>query len=764
MDLQEIQDQLELNSKIQADIKNMVKEVYSDIYSFLGERQFKKWLIDSHVKSIARRTIYQSLTEKEDRYLKERKTVIGYRTIDSENRDKIVLRKKSGDNKSTTAHETFHALVDGLGGFNIFFGEGLTEFLSKNLYNSSSYSYKENVDVVSLVHSMYSDKLIKYFLTQRGGTFFFDLTKNIDDFSSNIMRNRNIEIEEHFKKFHDMIYELEKSDYIGAKFHLDEGINLLMSNYYVYTKARIKKLEYIEDGKVDINRFTEEMAKVYGECKKLNPQAWKFQDLINILTSELVENSHLLVGTGERREKLKQTICKEINDAINIKSAKYSIGLTAQGIRDILQDKEPYITLNAHPEEKLINKLIVNSSEELNFVDKVKILGNIQKAVGINQENLAEILEKECKENEERELPEEFSARYSRTILSINDIEKKHNRNYSTPRYVQADLKCMPKKRVYLEGTEIGNLSMLVIDDKAGEVDSLDFNKFGEILSEKGIFVKQCNNIEEDKKNNIPKELKYYQNVFEIYSAENKESTFVGFNNFLNPLRVADGISVKIVNGKIYRETKFLEDIKEETLAENIFKNIAEKIEEEQYSSSEKDINMNTMFYDDFIEEYNSVKEKFPGIDKNEEELGYLTEKLVDKTFKIDSLPYTKFNEINESVKIVYEGKKEKIKTNFKEFARAKRVGENTDHVLYLRGVINNEVFDINDILNSAREQTTILNKGQETTKTGELFLKSVIDRTKGVTRTSMIQGQIEQMQLLSKNTQEKDIEIEKAY
>ena len=71
MDLQEIQDQLDLNTSIQEDIKNMVKEVYSDIYSFLGERQFKKWLIDSHIKSIARRTIYQSLTEKEDDYLKE---------------------------------------------------------------------------------------------------------------------------------------------------------------------------------------------------------------------------------------------------------------------------------------------------------------------------------------------------------------------------------------------------------------------------------------------------------------------------------------------------------------------------------------------------------------------------------------------------------------------------------------------------------------------------------------------------------------------
>lgn len=40
MDLQEIQDQLDLNTSIQQDIKDMVKEVYSDIYLFLGERQF----------------------------------------------------------------------------------------------------------------------------------------------------------------------------------------------------------------------------------------------------------------------------------------------------------------------------------------------------------------------------------------------------------------------------------------------------------------------------------------------------------------------------------------------------------------------------------------------------------------------------------------------------------------------------------------------------------------------------------------------------
>lgn len=39
---------------------------------------------------------------------------------------------------------------------------------------------------------------------------------------------------------------------------------------------------------------------------------------------------------------------------------------------------------------------------------------------------------------------------------------------------------------------------------------------------------------------------------------------------------------------KIDRETKFLENIKEETLSEMVFESIADKIEEEQYSSNEK--------------------------------------------------------------------------------------------------------------------------------------------------------------------------------
>ncbi len=762
MDLQEIQDQLDLNTSIQEDIKNMVKEVYSDIYSFLGERQFKKWLIDSHIKSIARRTIYRSLTEKEDKYLKENKTVAGYRTTTvGEKRDIIVLRKKVGDNKQTTAHETFHAFVDGWGGFNNFFGEGLTEFLSKNLYNSKNYSYKENVDVVSLVYSMYSDKLIKYFLTQKGDRFFFDIAKDVNDDFLNLLHTRNIEMEEHFKKYHEMIYDEKGINKKEANANLEEGINLLIANYYVYTRERIKDLEYIKNGKVDINKFVEEISKVTGSYINLGKSSWQFRQLTEMLTQELVENSHLLEGTGERREQIKQDICKEINTAIEVKSRKYALGLNAKDVRYISQFEEPYITLNTNQEEKLINKFIINNPEELNFVNKVRIIGKIQKAVNLSPEIVAKVLEKECKGKCSEKLLTDIVGKYSKAITNINAIEEKNNINFETPRYVQVELNCIPKKRAYFASSEQGQLSMLIVDNESGEVDNVKLNRFGEFLPEKGIFIKQCNNNSEDIEQGVPQEIKYYQNVFEIYSTETQRATFIAFNNTLNPLQIADGESIKIVNGKIDRRVKFLENIKEEILSKIIFENVEERIEKEQYSSIDKDKKINRMFYDDFIEEYNSIRENFPGIDKNEEELGYLSGKLIDRTFKIEDVPYTDYNGINSTVKLEYDVEREEIKRAFKELARAKRVGENTDHTLYLREKINEEVFYINSILNTAREHTDIFVNEQDKTSR-EQFLQSAINITKKDTRTSTIQSQIEQMQLLAKNTQEKNIETEK--
>lgn len=48
-------------------------------------------------------------------------------------KENIVLRKGVGDNKDTNAHEIFHSIVDGLGGFNRFWGEGITEFCKSDV-------------------------------------------------------------------------------------------------------------------------------------------------------------------------------------------------------------------------------------------------------------------------------------------------------------------------------------------------------------------------------------------------------------------------------------------------------------------------------------------------------------------------------------------------------------------------------------------------------------------------------------------------------
>ena len=59
--------------------------------------------------------------------------------------------------------------------------------------------------------------------------------------------------------------------------------------------------------------------------------------------------------------------------------------------------------------------------------------------------------------------------------------------------------------------------------------------------------------------------------------------------------------------------------------------------------------------------------------------------------------------------------------------------------------------------MNTAREHTDIFVNEQDKTSR-EQFLQSAINITKKDTRTSTIQSQIEQMQLLAKNTQEKNI------
>lgn len=762
MDLQEIQDQLDLNTSIQDNIKNMVKEVYADIYSFLGERQFKKWLIDSHIKSTARRSIYQSLSAREDSYLKKNKNVAGYRTVTTEQRNKIVLRKKVGDNKETTAHETFHALVDGYGGFSAFFGEGITEFMNKTMYNAKTYSYKTNVDVINLLYSMYSDKIIKYYLTRNGNLFFFDLAKELENAPIEVVQERNSELEKSFLTYHNIIYNLDKkepNELNLAEKEFTKGLNNIMQNYYIYIKMRIENFEYIKDGKVDFDSFSNEMAKVKADGNKLRTNNC-FNDLIDILISELIENSHLLENTGENKESIKKNILEAVKESIAYKEQKYTIGLDAKYIKNINQEEEPYKTLNKNQIEKLISKFITNSKEKLTLERKIKILRNIKEATNLSQDELENLIVKEISENCDSKLLYEISRKYTKTMSGIEAIKAENKKDFVTARYVHIELDSMPKTRTYLESKDNKILSLLMIDDKTGEVYKINLNKYGALLPEKDIFVRQYDNSTEEKRKVIPEKLREFENVFQIYSIKTGKSTYIGLNDDFAIARTGNKQNIRIVNGEIDWKVKYIDDVEKEALTKIVFSRIYDKIEEGEYSDCREENGLKTIFYDKFIDDYNTIKENFKDLDKNEEELRYLTGNLLDETFEIKEI-FTEGNELyDENIEEEYFQRRELLQRSLKTLIKEKRKNltrEPNEDISYLRGNINSDLYEINSILNNVKNKTKIYEKTPESK-----FLESAIDATKKVTKTFKIQSQIEQMQLLAQERSKKKFEIKK--
>ena len=132
------------------------------------------------------------------------------------------------------------------------------------------------------------------------------------------------------------------------------------------------------------------------------------------------------------------------------------------------------------------------------FKPKAYFLDLTSIAVNLSPEIVAKVLEKECKGKCSEKLLTDIVGKYSKAITNINAIEEKNNINFETPRYVQVELNCIPKKRAYFASSEQGQLSMLIVDNESGEVDNVKLNRFGEFLPEKGIFIKQCNNNSED--------------------------------------------------------------------------------------------------------------------------------------------------------------------------------------------------------------------------------------------------------------------------
>ncbi len=589
MEKEEIQKALEENRNIQPRIKNTVIEVFSDIYDFLGERGLKKWLLDNHFNSLARKVVIKVMTSRTNKHLKRNPTVKGYYKIEEGKKPKIVLRKKVGENKPDTGHEVFHMLGNGLGGFNIFFGEGITEFLSKTLYkNEFKYSYRRNVDVVSLLYAMYSNRLLKYYFTTQGSQFFYDLAKETNGEKQKKMIENLDKIEIHFTNYHMIKYRgLDNKD---PEIELKEGIDSLLENYWLYKEDQIQKFRYIKDGKVDFDSFIKEMAGVYSCYLRLydltrtieEKDGLVFLNNLDHLIDELLTNSHLLVGLDpDTQQSVKQNIGKQISSEIVNNSFKYKYGKIPDVIMD--QEDEPYRSLNENAKEKLLEKFVKNKRSE-DIFEQLEVISNIARATNMTQDEIEDAIRTVSLDNI-RIKPNQamnLARKYNMASSNLHAIEEYNRQNMLSPRYIQIDLDFEEQRRGFIEiNVDNKEMSLLLLDDSTGRMDKVSLEKFGTVLPDQGLIIKRCIN-----KDELPENVKGMDRVYKVFSAEGKQTTFIGISDKFLENSLEE--SFKIVNGNIYNGFEYYNDMRESILSRILLDNM--EFRKDNNESSQEDL------------------------------------------------------------------------------------------------------------------------------------------------------------------------------
>ncbi len=605
MSLEKVKRNIKDNPNIPRKIKEMVISTFSDLYDFLGERGLKKWLVESKLDSISRRLIIRILSSKTDKSLRKRPTSVGYekdlKDLPKDYRKKIVLRKNIGDNNRTLSHELVHSLGDGFGGFNIFIGEGIAEYISKTIYHNNLYGYTENVDVVSLLIAMYGDRIFKYYFTQRGDQFFYELALGGDlDLQEKVMDNLNI-METSLRNSHILRNYNKQAEGLDPNQELKKGVDAILENYWIYKSNQIKRFKYIKNGKVDFDSFIKEMVEVYNCYSTLIMHNSMIQDLtqngmespnafhgnieellkhnmslqhvgsmyelhqnMDDLIEQLIENSHLLVGLDEETcGKVKSVILQDVSQAIGKMADTYKFENGNIPDEIINQQNEPYRSLNENAREKLLKKFVADRAEETSLAERLETISDIASATNMSQEEVEEAINETSTKQQSfnPEIMMKIAHKYSVALENLRAMEINIEEEMKRTAYVQLELDSMPSTIGFLEvNTENGQINMFLLDSATGEINKISLNKTGEFLPEKGAIVSVCIN-----RDNLPENLKNKDKVFRVQSIESGQSTYIGIpDDLINQGDVFDELVV--INGDMVTGYVSFNEMKEECL------------------------------------------------------------------------------------------------------------------------------------------------------------------------------------------------------
>lgn len=761
MNFSEIEKNLKLNQHIQKDIRQIVFECYYDIYNYLGRTGFIKWVDKQNLTIGIRNIIFKALTEKEDEYLKNNRWVAGYHVqpLNPNQKENIVLRKGVGDNKDTNAHEIFHSIVDGLGGFNRFWGEGITEFCKKAMYNRTEYSYPKNVEMVFLAYSMFGNIILKDYFSKQGDKFYFHLAKGAENHLFQIMMKIGKELDGNLENYHSIMYNQKRAtakELKTADQDLKDGISGLLSFYYMYKQEQIKRFKHIREDRIDFNGFIDEQVEILRYLKILDTNRKEYKGIYEQygfirknLIEKMLQNSHFIFNKSEEEKRqIVDKITRDIDSKIASRSSGRYLSIEETYINQEVE--EPYRTLNENATGKLVVTFLYKD-ECKDFLTTMRKIADIQAATTefSNEEvvDTLKIIGGNLKDK--NALAILGNARtFARAIENISQLEQQYEYDLEMPTFKKIHIEGLENLNTFVEFNEDKQF-LVVIDTEEGRVDRVSLNDYSSESSEFKLFTYK--NSENDNSD---------ENSYEIVMSNKKVSEIVLDSKTQK---------VEVTNGKVDpRLIVGMQSIYEDTLNSVTFKVIEKDIALGSYShgmSKDQKVlstvrisdNKRSIDIDDFIQDYIETKKLIPGIDKQETVFVDMSEKLIDTTFEAHMIPEGTVNQQ------LYNRQKYALVTDMKQLLQERQRGNNERNVEVLHKRLNDDLENLNSTVDKATSKENIgILVGRE--EAGNEFLRSAVDGTKTRARTSGMQSQIElirQRELLKrgltmKNTEEK--------
>lgn len=759
MDFSDIERNLNLNQHISEDIRSIVYESYYDIYNYLGKADFLKWVDRERLTIGIRNIIFQALTEKQDPYLKENSTVVGYHIgpRGTYNKENIVLRKGVGDNKDTNSHEAFHSLVNGYGGFNAFFGEGLTEFLKKTMYGRSTYSYQKNVETVYLAYSMFGNIILKDYFQNKGDKFFFHLSKGADGDRFQKMMETGKRINTNFAKYHNIINNSKKpkaSEFKKADLALKNGISDLLNFYYMKKQVDIERFKHIKNDKIDFNKFIDEQANILKYLKILdtNRKEYKgiyeqFDCIRKQLIEKMVRNSHLIFNKSEEEQ---QEIINKVTEDVSSRifsrvSGKY---LSIEETYINQNTEEPYKSLNENATGKLVVTFLYKDDCS-DFLRTIRRIADIQSATTeFSTEDVPGTLKVISKNLDNKNAIAILgnAQTFAKTIENISELERQYEYDLEIPSFIKIEIDGLENLNTYVEFNDKEQF-LVLIDTQEGKLDRISLSDYNSKSSEFHIFTARDSLL--DSPDAVSSN---------IYMTDIPKLSNIKFNPKTQDVEINDGkVDPRIMVG--------MKAIYEDVLNSVTFKVIDDDIQKGSYShgmSKEQEVvstvrisgEPRSIDIDDFIQDYIDTKKLIPGMDEYNQAFGNLCEKLIDTTFESHLITE------GTVAKELYEKQKGIMIGDMKKLLIEKQKETNTSVIELLHKRLYSDMDNLNKTVDQtvSKDNVGILVSSEEARRK---FLEQAVLGTKKRARSRGIRMQIKQIELLKRGLPMKTKDVE---